>query len=127
MEKSGYDLSDADNLELVSGTVATTLPSDPQYSRMERKQAQQSNCMQNCCIITFAAASILALCAAVAAIILILAFTNPTLRVLSDELTALSPSTANNDLSMIQQSLMSTANSVGTLLERLVACETLSQ
>ena len=146
MEKSpGYELSerrDVDNLQLISGSVA----SPPEvYSRIDRKEAQRSNCMIYCCILSVAVIAVLALCAAVAAIILVAAFpnvTNPAVQevlVLKDQLTAQlastsTPSAANsneelqriretleNSLTSIDTKLEASISSIGSILERLVA------
>ena len=151
MEKS-FELSErreADNLELISGSVATTLPQD-HYSRIDRKQAQRSSCMQYCCTVTFAVISVLALCAAVAAIILVVAFpnvANPAVQeilVLKDQLTGQlaststpSSDTTSEELQRIRETLEASVNSissslqaslstVSTLLERIATGEYLS-
>ena len=55
------DRKDGDNLQLISGSVA----SPPEvYSRIDRKEAQRSNCMIYCCILSVAVIAVLALCAA---------------------------------------------------------------
>ena len=94
MEKAvNYELQDrkdGDNLQLISGSVASTLPTEA-YSRIDRKEAQRSNCMIYCCILSVAVIAVLALCAAVAAIILVAAFPNAAVQevlVLKDQLSA---------------------------------------
>ena len=145
---------DDHDLQLLSGSVAS-LPAEyaPAFSRLETKQAQKSSCMQYCCIAIFAVISVVALCAAVAAIILVVAFpnvANPAVNevlVLKDQLTgqlastpAPSTDTTSEELQRIRETLQSSlsvmtsisnsledsTNSVNTLLERLVAGESIA-
>ena len=126
------DRKDGDNLQLISGSVA----SPPEvYSRIDRKEAQRSNCMIYCCIFSVAVIAELALCAAVAAIILVVAFpnvTNPAVQevlVLNDQLTAQLASTSspssNTCNEELQRTLEASLNSMTNILEWLVTGESL--
>ena len=87
------DRKDGDNLQLISGSVASNIPNEA-YSRIDHKEAQRSNCMIYCCILSVAVIAVLALCAAVAAVVLVAAFpnvANPAVQevlVLKDQLSA---------------------------------------
>ena len=111
---------DGDNLELISGAVASSPESNSNWlpSRIDRKEAQRTGCMQQCCMLSFAVVSVVALCASVAAIILVLAFpnvANPAVQeilVLKDQITAQlaatsAPSTgnSNDELTRIRETL----------------------
>ena len=135
MEKAvNYDVhykKDGDNLELLSGSVADNVQPNT-YSRIDRKEDQRSNCMIYCCIFSVAVIAVLALCAALAAIILVAAFPNVTnsavqeVLVLKDQLTAQlastsAPSTDTTSLSeeiqSIREVLQDSLNSIGTSIE----------
>ena len=137
MEKAvNYELQDrkdGDNLQLISGSVASTLPTET-YSRIDRKEAQRSNCMIYCCILSVAVIAVLALCAAVAAIILVAAFpnvTNPAVQevlVLKDQLTAQLASTStpstnadatrlSEEIQMIREALQTSLNSIDSSIQ----------
>ena len=124
---------EGDNLELISGTLAS--PPDRNWSpnRIDRKEAQRTSCMQQCCMISFAVVSVVALCASVAAIILVLAFpnvANPAVQeilVLKDQLTAQLASTSapstgnsNDELIRIRETLerLATGKSMYTYLQK---------
>ena len=134
MEKSpGYELTERrdDNMQLISGSVA--MPSE-NLSRIDRKEVQRSNFKLYCCIVSFAVIAVLALCAAVAAIILVAAFpnvANPGVQevlVLKDQLAAQlastsSPSTCsgtNNqseEIKMIRETIQDSLSSLSTSLQ----------
>ena len=80
MEKAvNYDVQykkDGDNLQLITGSVASSSSHEYLPSRIDHKEAQRTSCMQQCCMLSFAVVSVVALCASVAAIILVLAFPN---------------------------------------------------
>ena len=133
MENPAYEMSQRkeNDLQLLSGSVAS-LPAEyaPAFARLETKQDQRSSCMQNCCIAIFAIISVLALCAAVAAIILVVAFpnvANPAVQevlVLKDQLTGQLASTSapqvgtsSEELQRIRETLEASVNSVTNSLE----------
>ena len=133
MENPAYEMSQkkGDDLQLLSGSVAS-LPAEyaPAFSRLETKQAQQSSCMQYCCIVIFAVISVVALCAAVAAIILVVAFpnvVNPAVQevlVLKDQLTGQlaststpSTDTTSEELQRIRETLMTSLSSISSSLQ----------
>ena len=139
---------EGDNLQLISGSVASNPPEA--WDRSDRKEAKRTSCMQQCCMLFIAMIAVLALCAATAAIVLVLAYpnvANPAVQeviALKDQLTAQlastpSPSTdadASNlseELRMIRETLTSidtsldeTLTSMSTLLERLVNGESIT-
>ena len=125
---------EGDNLQLITGSVASN--SAPEYlpSRIDRKEAQRTSCMQQCCMISFAVVSVVALCASVAAIILVLAFpnvANPAVQeilILKDQLTSQLSSTSapstdagitnlGEELRMIRQTLEASLTSMDTSVQ----------
>ena len=150
MEKAvNYEMQekrDGDNLQLISGSVASNSPQI--WARTDHKEAKRTSCMQQCCMIFIAMIAVLALCAAVAAIVLVLAYpnvANPAVQevlVLKDQLTAQLASTSapstdgtslSEELKMIKEtltsidtSLQASMNSIGTSLdETLTSMSTL--
>ena len=78
MEKAiNYEMQerkDGDNLQLISGSVASNSPQI--WERTDRKEVKRTSCMQQCCMLFIAMIAVLALCAATAAIVLVLAYPN---------------------------------------------------
>ena len=132
------DRKDGDNLQLISGSVASNIPNEA-YSRIDRKEAQRSNCMIYCCILSVAVIAVLALCAAVAAIVLVAAFpnvANPAVQevlVLKDQLSAQlasnsAPSTVvgaqtnlSEELRLIRETIQASLNSIDLSLQASVS------
>ena len=136
MEKAvNYEMQerrDGDNLQLISGTVASNSPQI--WDRTDRKEAKRTSCMQQCCMIFIAMIAVLALCAAAAAIVLVLAYpnvANPAVQevlVLKDQLAAQlastsSPSTnadatsISEEIKMVREILQSSLNSIDASLQ----------
>ena len=121
---------DGDNLQLISGAVASN--SHETWDRSDRKEAKRTSCMQQCCTLFIAMIAVLALCAATAAIVLVLAYpnvANPAVQevlVLKDQLTAQlastpAPSTGaganSEEIRMIREILQSSLNSIDASLQ----------
>ena len=132
MEKAvNYEMQErreGDNLQLISGSVATNPPEA--WDRSDRKEAKRTSCMQQCCMLFIAMIAVLALCAAVAAIVLVLAYPNVAnlgvqeLLVIKDQLTAQvastsAPNAANlgDEIQMIREILQTSLNSIDASLQ----------
>ena len=136
MEKAvNYEMQErreGDSLQLISGSL--TPNSNETWARTDRKEAKRTSCMQQCCMIFIAMIAVLALCAAAAAIVLVLAYpnvANPGVQevlVLKDQLTAQLASTSapstdagiaslSEELRMIRETIQASLTSMDTSLQ----------